>query len=165
MPVNPAAGSVQGKEGFCGQNHRGGTLTAMTFRPESLRGAGVGTSGAPVDYRLARSAVVAQFQKGRLDRNDVCDAHPELLRAARNIGEVTAIDCPICEQDQVVLISYLFGGRLPPGGTVVSNAKELRKAVGRGTDPVTCYVVEVCPSCSWNHLAQVLPVKGKRRAS
>ena len=38
-----------------------------------------------VDYRLARNAVVSEFRKGRLSRLDVCDAHPELLRAATNV--------------------------------------------------------------------------------
>ena len=40
-----------------------------------------------VDYALARRAVLRDLRTGKRDRLDVCDAHPELLRAARNIGE------------------------------------------------------------------------------
>ena len=52
-----------------------------------------------IDYRLARNMVVSEFRKGRLSRLDVCDAHPELLRAARNVGEPAIQDCPVCEQE------------------------------------------------------------------
>lgn len=132
----------------------------VTFRPESLRGADAGGTGK-ISYRLARDAVVADFRRGRLSRLDVCDAHPELMRAARHVGETTAIDCPICEEQKVVLVSYAFGNRLPPNGMVVTSRAELKRAAGRGTN-VICYVVEVCPDCSWNHLAQVLPVTARR---
>ena len=40
-----------------------------------------------VDYALARRAVLRDLRTGKRDRLDVCDAQPELLRAARNIGE------------------------------------------------------------------------------
>ena len=70
----------------------------MSFRPESMRGApSGGRVSGHVDYRLARNAVVSEFRKGRLSRLDVCDAHPELLRAAINVGEASREDCPICE--------------------------------------------------------------------
>ena len=82
---------------------------AMTFRPESLRGATADNGAGQIDYRLARKMVVDQFHAGRLSRVEVCDAHPELLRAARNVGEATAEDCPICEESKVVLVSYAFG--------------------------------------------------------
>ncbi len=40
-----------------------------------------------VDYTLAKRAKLTELRGGRLSRDDVCDAHPELLRAARNVGE------------------------------------------------------------------------------
>ena len=49
------------------------------------------------DYALARRAVLRDFRRGALTRLEVCDAHPELLRAAANCGQVTHEDCPICE--------------------------------------------------------------------
>ena len=39
------------------------------------------------DYTLARRAVLRDLQRGAVARLDVCDAHPELLRAARHVGE------------------------------------------------------------------------------
>ena len=38
------------------------------------------------DYALARRAVLRDFRRGTLTRLDVCDAHPELIRAAQFIG-------------------------------------------------------------------------------
>ena len=115
-----------------------------------------------MDFRLARNAVVSEFRKGRLTRLDVCDAHPELLRAARNVAEPTSRDCPICEASQVVHVTYVFGSRLPAHGRCITSRTELAK-LDRGSRELACYVVEVCPECSWNHLVRTFPV-GRRRA-
>ena len=129
----------------------------MSFRPESMRGAPLATPvGGQIDYRLARNAIVSEFRKGRLSRQDVCDAHPELLRVATNCGQATREDCPICEETKLVLISYVFGSRLPPGGKCVTTKDELRK-LSRGARELACYVVEVCPTCRWNHLTRMYP--------
>jgi hypothetical protein len=134
----------------------------MSFGPEALRGASTKAGVASdVDYRLARNMVVSEFHKGRLSRLDVCDAHPELLRAATNVGEETREDCPICEQVKLRLVSYVFGSRLPPSGTCVTSRRELTK-LAKGTRGLTCYVVEVCPNCSWNHLARSFTVAPRR---
>src|ERR1700727_1972100 len=104
----------------------------MSFRPDSLRGATAGGQlTGQVDYRLARNAIVSEFKKGRLSRLDVCDAHPELLRAAVNVGEDTQEDCPICEEAKVRLVCYVFGRGLPPRGrmdTSRHDVRELRQA-------------------------------------
>jgi hypothetical protein len=136
----------------------------VSFRPESLRGLGGGTRRTPgeIDYRLARRHVVAEFKRGRLSRLDVCDAHPELLRAARNLGESTSEPCPICEDEPLVLVSFAFGPRLPSHGRCVASRDELAK-LARRTQELACYVVEVCLGCSWNHLARTFLVG--RRAS
>ena len=131
----------------------------MTFRPESLRGA-AGHVGGQVDYLLARNSVVSEFKKGRLSRLDVCDAHPDLLRAATNVGEETREDCPICEEVKVRLVSYVFGSGLPPGGRCVTTKRELAR-LPKGAGDLACYVVEVCPNCSWNHLASTFSL-GRR---
>lgn len=117
-----------------------------------------------IDYRLARRHVVAEFKRGRLSRLDVCDAHPELLRAARNVGRETTEECPICEQRDLVLVSFAFGPGLPPSGRCVTSAKELTK-LDRRTAQSLCYVVEVCPECKWNHLVRTFAVGGRPRRS
>jgi len=137
----------------------------VSFRPEALRGAASGDPpvGGQVTYRLARNAVVSEFHKGRLSRLDVCDAHPDLLRAARGVGEVTSEECPICEETNLVLVSYAFGPGLPPSGRCVASKSELTRASRSSTGDVSCYVVEVCPSCAWNHLAHTFVLPRRRR--
>ena len=130
----------------------------MSFRPEAIRGTS-GGAGAVVDYRLTRQSVVQQYRKGRLSRLDVCDAHPELRRAALMASQPTNEPCPICEDEPVVLVTYAFGPRLPAGGRCVTTAREMAK-LARGRAQISCYVVEVCPACAWNHLTRAFQVGG-----
>jgi len=116
-----------------------------------------------VDYRLARNVVVSEYRKGHLSRLDVCDARPELVRAAADAGEETSEECPICESTHVRLVSYVFGPRLPASGKCVASKKELAKLAEPGKD-IACYVVEVCTECSWNHLTQAFALTASRQA-
>lgn len=134
----------------------------MSFRPESLPGAR--DDGGFVDYRLIRRHTVDEFRRGRLSRLDVCDAQPELLRAARHLGRPLSPPCPICDDENLVTVSFVFGSRLPAHGRCVSSAREMAK-LRRRAEPVHCYVVEVCPDCAWNHLLQAFPVGGRQQAA
>ncbi|MGH9079578.1 MAG: DUF5318 family protein [Acidimicrobiales bacterium] len=128
----------------------------MSFRPGALDGVTASPTGGRVEYLLARNAVVREFKRCRLSRLDVCDAHPELLRAARNLGRLTGERCPICEEAELVDVTFVFGSRLPAGGRCVASRSELAR-YWRRKDPVVCYVIEVCTECSWNHLARMYP--------
>jgi hypothetical protein len=122
-----------------------------------------GGSGGQVDYALVRRHAVNEFHRGRLGRRDVCDAHPELMRAARNVGRDSGAECPICgEEGALVLVSFAFGRHLPASGRCVSTARELA-SLARRADESTCYVVEVCTACSWNHLRRRFPLGGAAR--
>jgi hypothetical protein len=43
----------------------------------------------------------------------------------------------------------------------VAPKRELVKLIGPGKD-LACYVIEVCPACSWNHLTQAFSLTSKR---
>lgn len=118
---------------------------------------------ARVEYRLVRNALVRDVRRGRVEQVDVCDAHPELLRAARNVGKPTGEDCPICESEGTVEVTFVFGARLPPGGRCPGSASELNR-LRRREEPVTCYAVEVCPQCAWHHLTRKYSAGGRPRA-
>jgi hypothetical protein len=137
-------------------DRRGITLGGVSFRPGSLDGVQTSPTGGRVEYLLARNAVIREYRKGRLSRLDVCDAHPELLRAARNLGRPSGEQCPICEDAELVEVTFVFGSRLPPGGRCVATQAELTR-YWRRKEPVVCYVIEVCTECSWNHLARMYP--------
>ena len=132
------------------------TLVSVSFRPGALEGVQTSPTGGRVEYLLARNAVVREYRKGRLSRLDVCDAHPELLRAARNLGRPSGDGCPICEECDLVEVTFVFGSRLPPGGRCVATQAELTR-YWRRKEPVVCYVIEVCTECSWNHLSRMYP--------
>ncbi|MBM3684775.1 MAG: hypothetical protein FJW83_09610 [Actinobacteria bacterium] len=139
----------------------------MTFRPDVLAGGGAGGAGL-VDYRLARRSVLAEFRRGRLSQTEVCDAHPELVRAAREYSRPTEEICPICEDECLALVTYVFGPRLPAHGRCVGSLEELRRFTAearRSSGTFTCYVVEVCPGCSWNYLARVFPLADADRGA
>lgn len=106
-----------------------------------------------IDYTLAKRALIREAKIGVLSRSELCDAHPELMRAARYVGEPTNADCPVCEREKLVLLAYVFGNDLRhENGRVWSIATGLRMAVAHQGS--TCYVVEVCTYCSWNHLRE-----------
>lgn len=128
------------------------TVGAVPFRPNAVRGAGT-TGPGEIDYRLARQHLINEYKRGRLGRSEVCDAHPELVRAAGAVGEATDRPCPICEAPSLVLVSYVFGPRLPAHGRCITKRSELTSFVKRAGN-YSCYVVEVCPACHWNHLAR-----------
>jgi hypothetical protein len=105
---------------------------------------------------------VNEFRRGRLRQDQVCDAHPELIRAARNVGTESRSACPICQESTLRLVTYVFGSRLPAQGRCVSTAKEMA-ALNQRSDDLTAYVVEACIDCRWHHLLRVLPVGGSGR--
>jgi Family of unknown function (DUF5318) len=132
--------------------------TAVGFGAAMLRGAGSGV----VDHRLSRQHLINEYRRGRLAQNQVCDAHPELVRAAQFIGETSRVDCPICEAAKVSLVTYVFGPRLPAHGKCVYNRRDMHE-LNRRSDDLKAYIVEVCGSCRWHHLLRVVPVGGARR--
>ncbi len=140
-----------------GVRRKQGWLSALSLTDDQ----GVALSGV-IDHRLTRRALINEYRRGRLRRDQVCDAHPDLLRAARNFGDETEVRCPICVEDNVVLVSYVFGPRLPSHGRCITRSDELEEfrrmaARTRGGD-YTAYVVEACRSCGWHHLLRSLPM-------
>ena len=106
-----------------------------------------------VEYGLVRHRVLELLRKGKVRREDVCDAHPELLRAAQHLGTATGRPCPVCDAATTAEVTYVFGSKLPPGGTCPSSSKELTKLEDR-EEPVVCYAVEACTACGFHHLSR-----------
>lgn len=92
------------------------------------------------------------LREGRSSTDDVCDAHPHLLRAARHLGEETDRPCPVCERRNVTNVTYVYGDEL---GRQVGRVKTTAELPGMAREyrEFRVYVVEVCQGCGWNHLA------------
>ncbi len=116
------------------------------------------------DYALARRAVLRDLRRGALTRLDVCDAHPELMRAAQCIGADLDDECPVCGATNMRVVSYVYGEKLKQAnGRAISNDAELRRLV-KSCDEFACYDVEVCVECRWNHLRRQ-SLQGRLHAS
>lgn len=117
--------------------------------------------GPTVDYGLARRSTISALKRGQLHTTEVCDAHPELMRAGKNIGNDVPGKCPVCSHETLKWVRYVYGDELRHNnGRVVYPEAWLEELV-RQHDQFTCYVVEVCVDCSWNHLLRSY-LTGKR---
>ncbi|MFT4043170.1 MAG: DUF5318 family protein [Gordonia sp. (in: high G+C Gram-positive bacteria)] len=106
-----------------------------------------------VDYALRRRSRLSEVHSGRIAVSEVCDASPYLLRAAKFHGRPSETLCPICRKEQVTLVSWVFGDRLGPvSGSARTNEEIARLATS--AEEFSVHVVEVCRTCSWNHLVQ-----------
>lgn len=113
---------------------------------------GMGSRRSVVDYGLARRATLASVLAGHTTVADVCDAHPYLLRAAKFHGEATEVACPICRKTKLTHVTYVYGDELGPYAGRVKQGPELAEMASEYGE-FRVYVVEVCQSCAWNHLA------------
>ncbi|MBW3588035.1 MAG: DUF5318 domain-containing protein [Actinobacteria bacterium] len=106
-----------------------------------------------IDYTLAKRSLLRRFRKGSVDRFDICDAHPELTRAARHIGEPLNRPCPVCERNALRQVRYVYGEQLGRLSGRVVYPESMVDELSRQVDEFRCYAVEVCLECGWNHLA------------
>ena len=127
------------------------TLSGRSFDPARPPAP---TPGPIVDYALARRSTLEAVRGGRLATTEVCDAHPELLRAGKNIGEEVAGPCPVCSHETLRWVRYVYGDELKHNNGRVVYPLEWLRELASAHDQFTCYVVEVCTDCSWNHLVR-----------
>lgn len=104
-----------------------------------------------VEHRLIREYVLRQYQSGRMGREDICDANPELLRVANNLPHTTGAVCPVCDASTLNTVRFAFGKDLPAQGRAISSDGEIVEFHRSGL-AFDIYHVEVCTSCRWNHL-------------
>ena len=141
----PSAGQLRGGGGL-------GRPRASAARRSRRTLSGMGPRRSVVDYALARRATLASVFAGHTTVADVCDAHPYLLRAAKFHGEATDTRCPICRRAKLTHVTYVYGDELGRYEGRVKQAYELAEMAAEYGE-FRAYVVEVCQSCGWNHLA------------
>lgn len=108
-----------------------------------------------IDYRMARRATLRDVRSGLRAPEEVCDAHPGLVRAGRHIGEAVPDDCPICDDGgDLRRVIYVFSdkGRSSQSGRAVR--REQLAAEVKRYGALNVYTVEVCPECRWHHLME-----------
>lgn len=145
LPCGSASQPQMGRRGT-------GRRRAQDSASERFRRNLSGMRRSVVDYALARRATLASVFSGRATLTDVCDAHPYLLRAAKFHGEATDRACPICKKTKLTHVTYVYGDELGRYEGRVKQAVELAEMAAEYAE-FQVYVVEVCQSCAWNHLA------------
>jgi hypothetical protein len=106
-----------------------------------------------VDYTLAKRALLRNVRRGLVSVLDICDAHPELMRAARHVGEETTRSCPVCDRPGLRRLAYVYADELKRDNGRVWAIDQALTLAARCRNGV-CYVVEVCTGCSWNYLSE-----------
>ena len=104
-----------------------------------------------VDFALRRRGVLAELQEGGQSLREVCDADVYLQRAAGFHGVGTDTVCPVCRKENLTEVSWVFGDDLGSASGSARSADEIDQ-LALSHDEFTVHVVEVCRSCSWNHL-------------
>lgn len=127
--------------------------TVSRWQRESRSGATRGGRDGVVSYKLARQRTITAYEQGQKLPQEVCDAQPELRRVAHHHAVDLQEDCPICEGEGLAFVTFAFGQGLPPAGRCLTSEAELEKLRFRGK-ATTCYRVEVCRQCWWNHLRE-----------
>jgi hypothetical protein len=106
-----------------------------------------------VDYSLQKRALLRDVHNGKVGTLEVCDASPYLKNAARFHGEPTDERCPICRRDNLTLVHYIYGDELKQSAGQARRLAEL-PVLAMTLREFQVFVVEVCRSCSWNHLIE-----------
>jgi Family of unknown function (DUF5318) len=106
-----------------------------------------------IDYSLQRRAVLATLHRNGTARDDVCDADPYTLRAAKHHGELVDCPCPVCRKPELAHLSYVFGDELGQYSGRIKTRSEI-EVMAHEHGELQVYVLEVCRSCGWNHLVQ-----------
>lgn len=111
-----------------------------------------------IDYTLAKRALIRKARHGMVSTFELCDAHPELMRAAKHVGEPATSDCPVCDKPDLKLLAYVFADSLHGNSGRVWSLQRALMITARVTG-AACYVVEVCTNCQWNHLAETFTAR------
>ena len=106
-----------------------------------------------VDYSLRRRALLREVRAGRVGTDEVCDASPYLVSAARYHGEATEERCPVCRRENLTHVHYIYGDELKQSAGQARSRAELA-GLAHTAREIQVYVVEVCRGCHWNHLVE-----------
>ncbi|GAB3794997.1 DUF5318 domain-containing protein [Micromonospora zhanjiangensis] len=106
-----------------------------------------------VDYSLKKRALLREVFSGRIGVHEVCDASPYLKNAARFHGEPTEHRCPVCRQENLTHVHYIYGDELRQSAGQARSRAEL-PGLAMTLREFQVFVVEVCQACSWNHLIE-----------
>lgn len=113
---------------------------------------------------MARRAAVRDIREGLRSRDDACDAHPDLVRAGKHIGVPVEDDCPLCGEDALAHVTYIFPSYGPKARRGQAVPRDTLVAQVRRLGDLAVYTVEVCLACHWHHLVEKFDLSPRGRA-
>ncbi|AKK07292.1 hypothetical protein CMUST_15015 [Corynebacterium mustelae] len=106
-----------------------------------------------VSHRLARAKTLQLVRAGRKSHDQVCDADFLLLTAAKFHGVSAANPCPICAEETLRNVLWVYGEQLGNASGSARSVAEIQNFANSGREFIV-HTVEVCTNCKWNHLVQ-----------
>lgn len=104
-----------------------------------------------VSFAPLRAKALQSLRRPTLETENYCDADPILLRSAQYYGEPAGRSCPICKNENLKVLSFIFGNQLGQySGRIKSTSELIEMQTEYGEFLVR--VVEVCDNCHWNFL-------------
>jgi hypothetical protein len=111
----------------------------------------VRTQRGLVDYALRRRSLLQSVTAGRVSVAEVCEATSYLLQAAKFHGVSSDVVCPVCRKENVTYVYWVYGAELGASANSARTPDELERLADL-LEEFTVHQVEVCRTCSWNHL-------------
>ncbi|QAU53385.1 hypothetical protein CPELA_10715 [Corynebacterium pelargi] len=104
-----------------------------------------------INYLWLRNKTLAQFRAGYIRRQDVCDAEFLLQASAHHHGRPAGYACPICQSEDLRIVTWVYGEALGRASGSARTAEEVAGMLQVG-EQCSIHDVEVCPNCRWNQL-------------
>lgn len=107
-----------------------------------------------IDYTMQRRAKLSTLHRGGVPAfDDLCDADPYTLLAAKHHGEPVDTPCPVCRRAEMAHLSYVFGDELGQYSGRIKSSHDIEEMAHEHGE-IRVYVLEVCKACAWNHLVE-----------
>ncbi|MBP3088224.1 hypothetical protein EML15_03555 [Corynebacterium sp. sy017] len=106
-----------------------------------------------ISHKLQRLQVLQAWRGGHIRREEICDADFILVTAAQHHGFSAPYQCPICANNQLLFVYWVYGDELGRISSSARTLKEIQEYVEKGKS-FSIHTVEVCPVCRWNHVLE-----------
>lgn len=104
-----------------------------------------------LSHEWQRRTTLRDLHQGLLLADAYLDADHLLITAARFHGFEAQVACPVCKQDALRYVRWVYGDNLGRRSGTARDEAEIARLVEE-VGPITVHLVEVCESCKWNFL-------------
>lgn len=110
-----------------------------------------------VSHGLSRMRLIRDYKAGLVSSESVQDADFLLVTAATFHGYPREGRCPICDDDTLRTVYWVYGDELKNHAGTARSLEEIDAFAAEGLT-FDLHEVEVCTSCKWNYLLRTSTV-------